>query len=198
MKSHKVCRFDGVANAYEIMDRISFQLTTGEETEWFAVKNEPDGTIFITVDCLRDPRPMQEDGDFTNGYEQSDLRRALNTEILETIPGEVRELMVPFRNGDLLRIPTEKEIFGNNEYGVEEPEDVEQFAPMVLKRNRVAFAGFNGDWQYWWTQNRRRDSASDACNVGTNGDASYSSASTSIGVRPLLKLGTPVPMSEIE
>ncbi len=49
--------------------------------------------------------------------------------------------MVVFSNGDMVSIPTEKEIFGVNEYGEEESANVEQFAIMKQRRNRVALPG---------------------------------------------------------
>ena len=42
------------------------------------------------------------------GYKSCALRKALNTEILDRFPAEIREKMVAFPNGDLLRLPTEK------------------------------------------------------------------------------------------
>ena len=58
--------------------------------------------------------------------------------------------MIPFDNGDLLRIPTEYEIFGENEYGEQEPDWVEQFEYTKKRRGRIALAGLNGGLQYYW------------------------------------------------
>jgi len=96
---------------------------------------------------------------------------------------------VPFDNGDMLRIPTEREIFGENKYGEEEPDTVRQFEAMKKRRNRIAFQGLNGDWEWYWLQNKVRSvrSATNACNVNDGGDAFASGASYSYGVRPLFK-----------
>ena len=96
--------------------------------------------------------------------------------------------MVPFENGDLLRIPTEREIFGENRYGEEEPDTVEQFEAMKKRRNRMALDGSNGETQAYWLQNKRVRSATNFCLVNTNGYANGSYASYSLGVRPLYRI----------
>ena len=172
-------------------DTLSFLLNDGEAIEAMAVKQESDGTVYITVDCLAEEYALQEDGNYGDGYESCDLRKKLNEEILERFPEELRKMMVPFENGDLLRIPTEREIFGKNEYGIKEPDTVQQFECMKLRRNRIAFQGKNGPWEWYWLQNRGVYSATDACFVDSGGDAGGVGASGSFGVRPLFKIQNP-------
>ena len=173
---------------FKIEDTIAFTLTDGETVEALAVKQDEDGTTFITVDCLRKEYPLIDSYGRYTGYEDSSLRAKLNVEILVRFPPELRDRMVPFENGDLLRIPTEREIFGENAYGEEEPDSVEQFEPMKLRRNRIALQGHNGAWEWYWLQNRSVASAAHAAGVNTNGDAYDYSASTTLGVRPLFKI----------
>lgn len=96
--------------------------------------------------------------------------------------------MVPFGNGDYLRLPTEKEIFGENCYGEYESPYVQQWKPMKQRRNRIAFQGKNGGWEWYWLQNKCRDSAAKFACVDDNGNAGSGSASFSIGVRPVFKI----------
>ena len=96
--------------------------------------------------------------------------------------------MIPFDNGDLLRIPTEYEIFGENEYGEQEPDWVEQFEYTKKRRGRIALAGLNGGLQYYWLQNKRVRGATVFAIVSNGGYASYSDASSSNGVRPLYRI----------
>ena len=96
--------------------------------------------------------------------------------------------MVPFENGDFLRLPTEKEIFGVNEYGEKEPDSVEQFEPMKLRRNRIAFQGHNGGWEWYWLQNKVKGTAAYFAGVNNNGCAGYYYASYAGGVRPAFKI----------
>lgn len=172
----------------EVGDVIAFDLETGQTVEAMAVKEEEDGMIFITVDCLRDKYPMNKTSSNRGGYDKSNLRKTLNNSILKTFPAEIREKMIPFPNGDLLRLPTEKEIFGCNNYGADEGDGVVQFEPMKLRRNRIAFQGMNGSYEWYWLSNKIERSAAHFAFVHSNGGASFVDASYAYGVRPVFKL----------
>ena len=178
---------------YEIGDVVSFSLEDGEEVEAMAVKEEFDThgnlcMVFILIDCLKKEYPMNDRNTNEGGYEESDLRRNLNTEIFDRFPAALKMNMVPFDNGDMMRIPTEREIFGKNRYGEEEPESIEQFEPMKKRRNRLAFDGLNGEYQCYFLQNRGVRSATDFASVIYGGSASNYYASNSNGVRPLYRI----------
>ena len=169
-------------------DRIRFTMADGETAEAMAVKILEDGSgLFIFTDCMRTEYRLHKPGKYP-GWEKCELREKLNGEILERLPEDLKARLVPFENGDLLRIPTEREIFGENPYGEPEPESVEQFKPMKDRRWRIAFQGFgSGAWEWYWLQNRSVDSATNACLVGITGLASLHGASSSLGVRPLFQ-----------
>lgn len=178
---------------YEVGDIVSYTMEDGEEVEALAVKEEFDKhgnlcMVFMLLDCLKEECRMNRDDTNDGGYEESYLREQLNTEYLERFPASLRLNMVPFENGDLLRIPTEREIFGENRYGEEEPDTVEQFDAMKKRRNRIALDGSNGETQAYWLQNKRVRSAADFCIVGYTGGAGYYHASNSFGVRPLYRI----------
>lgn len=173
---------------YNVGDVIAFTLNDGEEVEALAVKQEQDGMIFCLVDCLRKEYPMNPTSSNSGGYKSCALRKALNTEILDRFPAEIREKMVAFEGGDLLRLPTEREIFGENVYGVEEDDSVEQWEPMKKRQNRITFQGKGADtWEWYWLQNKYDGSAAIFAAVGGNGYADYG-ASTAGGVRPAFKI----------
>lgn len=178
---------------YEVGDIVSYTMEDGEEVEALAVKEEFDKhgnlcMVFMLLDCLKEECRMNRDDTNDGGYEVSHLRDQLATKYLEKFPAALRLNMVPFENGDLLRIPTEREIFGRNIYGEEEPNTVEQFEPMKKRRNRMAFDGLNGETQAYWLQNKRVRSATSFCFVAGNGYAGGYYASNSIGVRPLYRI----------
>ena len=178
---------------YEVGDIVSYTMEDGEEVEALAVKEEFDKhgnlcMVFMLLDCLKEECRMNRDDTNDGGYEESHLRDQLATKYLEKFPAALRLNMVPFENGDLLRIPTEREIFGRNIYGEEEPNTVEQFEPMKKRRNRMAFDGLNGETQAYWLQNKRVRSATSFCYVDTTGSADYYYASDSFGVRPLYRI----------
>lgn len=177
---------------FELGDIISFKLTTGEKVQARAVQETPEGMLFVTVDCLKEEQPMfkntddMEDEDFS--YDNSDLRKVLNGAILASFPAEIRDRMkVVYGDSDLLRIPSEKEIFGMNEYGQEEGK-VKQFKGMKNRRNRIAWQGSKtGAFEWYWLMNRHKEYASSFAIV-SNGGADYYNASSSIGVRPVFLL----------
>ena len=98
--------------------------------------------------------------------------------------------MAPFDNGDLLRLPTEKEIFGENYYGEYESPYVKQWKPMKKRRNRMAFDGTKEEnLQWYWLMNKVRESAASIfASVDYDGNAFYNYASNSPGVRPAFKI----------
>lgn len=178
---------------FELGDIISFKLTTGEKVQARAVKETPDGMLFVTVDCLKEEQPMfkntddMEDKDFS--YDNSDLRKVLNGAIIASFPAEIKDRMkVVYGENDLLRIPSEKEIFGTNEYGQEEGK-VKQFKGMKNRRNRIAWQGSKtGVFEWYWLMNRHKEYASDFAVVCYDGGADCIRASDSLGVSPVFLL----------
>lgn len=175
-------------NTFREGDIIKFKLADGEKVKMLAVKSEPDGTVFCAVDCLKTEYSMNPTGTNAGGWADSELRKKLNSEILERFPKKIKKLLVPFENGDLLRIPTEKEIFGRNPYGEDEPEAVEQWRAMKQRKNRIASQGLNGGWEWYWLQNPAGNSAAHFAVVNDYGYASFSNASNVYGVRPVAKI----------
>ena len=185
--------------AFELGDIIKFKLADGQKVKAMAVRQDENGTLFITVDCLKDCYPMFKNpgamGSMEICYFNSDLRHYLNKEVLKLFPEEIRSRMnvMPVGNNeyDLLRIPTEREIFGKNSYGKEESKDVKRFKGMKKRRNRIAFRATEDNkeaWEWYWLQNRVEDTAAYFAIVDSLGNASYGNASYSYGVRPVFLL----------
>ena len=154
---------------YSVGDVISFTLTDGEEVEALAVKQERDGMIFILLDCMRKEYRMNHSRSNRGGYKKSVLRKTLCTKILERFPSEIHEKMIAFDNGDLLRLPTEREIFGLNSHGETEPENVNKL-------------------EWYWLQNKGEGSSAYFSYVYDIGFASSGIASEPRGVRPVFKI----------
>lgn len=184
--------------SFELGDVITFKLKDGEKVQAKAVQKTDEGMLFLTVDCLKDEYQMFKNpggmGSMETNYFNSDLRHALNGEILDRFPDKIRSHMVGMRIGntdtfDLLRIPTEKEIFGENPYGTDEADTVTRFKGMKNRRNRIAFQGSKtGTWEWYWLQNRVEYSASDFAYVNGTGNPYYTIASDPWGVRPAFLL----------
>ena len=181
-------------DTFQVGDIIKFKLTNGAKVQAMAMQQEENGMIFCLIDCLPCRYPMNI---FTNegGYEKSDLRKSLNAEILDFFPEELKAVMVPFENGDLLRIPTEREIFGENQYGDYENPYVKQWKPMKKCKNRIA--ADIGVLQQYWLVNKARESnvqssfrnpAAFFTVADCDGRANYNDGIHAIGVRPVFKI----------
>ena len=187
MKVKRMIKSD--VDTFKVGDIIKVKLTDGVKVQAMAMQQEEDGMIFCLVDCLPGEYPMNSTRTNEGGYEESDLRKKLNGEILNLFPAELKAMMAPFDNGDLLRLPTEKEIFGENYYGEYESPYVKQWKPMKKRRNRMAFDGTKEEnLQWYWLINKVRESAASFSSVSGNGYAHASFASSSYGVRPAFKL----------
>lgn len=175
--------------AFEVGDVLAFALADGEQVQAMAVEETPAGMLFVLVDCLGKEYPMFKKTKRSMSYMTSDLRRNLNSEILAHFPEEIKSRMVAVNpEGDLLRIPTEREIFGENPYGEPEDGSVARWKPMELRRNRIALQGDNGAWEWYWLTDRCKDYASGFALVVDCGDAAYNTAGSSLGVRPVFCL----------
>ena len=170
---------------YQVGDIISFKLTNGEKVEALAVKEENDNMLFCFVDCLEDEYHMNETNTTEGGFEKSNLNTYLNEKIIRLFPEKIKKNMVAFENEKYLRIPTEREIFGETKYG-DEPDSVEQWKPMKRRKSRIAGLGKNGvpDW-YWLAAVA---SSTYFCYCYSGGSASYNYASAALGVRPVFLL----------
>ena len=146
--------------------------------------------LFLLDQYLDKPMQMNRKNTNAGGYDASDLRKELNSDKIldEFAPLE----LVPFENGDLLRLAFYGEMFGHGgwyESGAVKPDDCEQWPLMKERTNRIAER--KGESYEWgWLQNKYVQSLTYFCGVNTNGDAGAWNASNSFGVRPafLIKL----------
>lgn len=175
-------------DAFKVGDIIEIKLTNGTKVQAMAMQQEEDHMIFCLVGCLPCEYPMNNTCTNKGGYEKSGLRKKLNDEFLNLFPVALTDMMAPFDNGDLLRIPTEKEIFGKNCYG-EYENQVKQWKPMKTYRNRMAFDSAKGENSQWyWLMNKVRESTIYFSYADRAGYAGIDYASISYGVRLVFKI----------
>ncbi|MSS16125.1 hypothetical protein [Porcincola intestinalis] len=147
----------------------------------------PKGALFLMDQYLDKRMPMNKKNTNKGGYAKSDLRRALQSvDVLKLFSG-IREWMVPFDNGDLLRIPFAGELFDKLPSWCE-PDDHEQWPLMRDRRNRLASRC--GEYEWGWLQNKDKTSSTFFCSVYNGGDVGGWSASNFIGVRPVFQIAT--------
>lgn len=187
---------------WEVGDIISFKMTDGELIQAMAVKQKNDGMLFCQVDCLRTKYAMYKEVPMDGSgesYRDSDLRYWLNSKIIARVPADITDKMVPFEHGDYLRLPTEKEIFGENYYGGLEACTVQQWAPMKQRRNRVVLQVYpHVDLEEYWLMTKCRGNNHDFLCARpidpSRADSSY--AIFAKGVRLVFKLRLPDPAAE--
>ena len=145
-------------------------------------KITPNGAIFLLDQYLDKAFPMNWNDTNKGGYPESDLRKALQSDEVLNIFADIRDYMVPFDNGDLLRIPFAGEIFGDKMPDWCEPDGHEQWPLMQDRRNQLASRC--GEYERGWINNKVKPSLTDFCCVGGYGVACGWDASDAIGVRP--------------
>ena len=168
------------ADRIEIGDRIKVKFV-GEKHTATAIRQDPDGTLFLLDDCLDEAQPMNEDGGTDGGYEESDLRDYLRCKASE-LPDKLRRKMVPFENGDYLTLLTIEEACGYDT-GFNSCEG--QIPWMKDRRHRIVTRK-GEEYEYWWL--RGVVSASAFASVYLSGIAHGDGAGYARGVRPAFKI----------
>lgn len=142
------------------------------------------GALFLLDQYLDEPFKMNRENTNEGGYEASDLRTELQKNSILEIFSSVREIMVPFKNGDLLRIPYAEEFFGDVD--AYEPSGKKQWPLMQDRKNRIAIR--EGEAYEWgWLQNKLKSSGAYFAGVNDIGLTCYYGASGSAGVRPVFR-----------
>ena len=148
----------------------------------------PKGALFLLDQYLDKPMVMNRNNSNQGGYEESDLRRALQSDKVLNIFKDIHDHMVPFDNGDLLRIPFVGELFGDKLGGWCEPDGHEQWPLMRDRCNRLALR--YGDSEWGWLQNKDKTSSTLFCFVNDYGLIASGVNSNVFGVRPAFLIAT--------
>lgn len=166
-------------------DIITVRLKNGEVHEAEVVdQKEVDGekrSLVVFRNCLKDRRPMNEDGRTDGGYLESDLRKALNGEIYDMFPNKLKKRIIPDENGDKLFLLDLKTVGGIDDDWNRCEGQLPYFKD---RRNRIALIAEEESYEsaYWWL--RDVVSASGFAFVVNGGHCNDASASYSFGVRP--------------
>lgn len=119
-------------------------------------------------------------------YETSELRKRINSkEVLSLFPEEIRSELVPFKNGDLVRIPYAEEIFSPDDiwFNMKEHFDIKQWPLMRDRKNKICFR--NNEFEWGWLINKASVFVNTAhfANIDGNGFAHSNSDASLAGVR---------------
>lgn len=171
-------------------DNIPVTLKNGEEVSFDIGKDENGKIYFIMHNCLKETKPMN--GGCTNkgGWEESDMRRYLNEEVIELLPDELREIIKPTKivqiwNGK--RRETEDKLFllsmtqvcgKDKKYKEIEPDDsqIDIFKRKELEGRRAP--------THWWLRSTPSGISYFFCYVITAGTVNNIGANYSLGVAP--------------
>ena len=150
-----------------------------------------EGAIFLLDQYLDKAMTMNDENDSEGGYTASDLRNRLNSgEIMIDFNG-LRDRMMPFKNGDLLRLPFYGEIFGHDEWyktGRVEPDECEQWPLMRNRRNHIAERKGDDD-ACGWLQNKSVKYTTHFFGVDYDSYSNSWPSSYLRGVRPVFIIG---------
>lgn len=97
----------------------------------------------------------------------------------------IRAAIVPFRNGDILRLPYAEEIFGDTNFV--KPSGKKQWELMKTARNRIA-VNLVGESTWYWLANEHEYDPTSFAYATLGGHAYFNNPSTSYTVRPVFKL----------
>ena len=159
--------------------RVEDEIITKDKdgTAIFVVADIRDGWItFVRKFVLQDGKPMKRK-DF-------DLIQWLNSDYMETLDADLNALMIAPEGQQLIDLPREIDVFGENRYGVhEEGSRWEYFKKL---NNRICGTGDDAEYsEWWWMNTQHKAAAAYFCLCGNDGTAACGSASSaSFYVRP--------------
>ena len=159
--------------------RVEDEIITKDKdgTAIFVVADIRDGWItFVRKFVLQDDKPMKRK-DF-------DLIQWLNSDYMETLDADLKAMMIAPEGQQLIDLPREIDVFGENRYGAhEEGSRWEYFKKL---NNRICGTGDDAEYsEWWWMNTQHKASAAGFCRCSGDGDAGYGGASNATGcVRP--------------
>ena len=181
MENIKVLRKQGTETKEILLgDQILISLNGLGDFTATAHKITDKGVLFIFDDYVVS-KAMNEADTNEGGFEESDLKKWIDSVLLETFPSELKDRIAD------LSIPTVGELFGHDdEWDNEhfELDDDEQLPLMKEQRNRVTYLQNECEWG--WLRNATKKEVSSAyfANVDDYGAAFCGTAADSFGVRP--------------
>ena len=165
-------------NHIEVGDQIKIKLKGYGTFTATAQKADITGkeycVLFLFDNCI-DRHCMNETDTTEGGYEESDMNKYLNTEILDAFPDKIRDLMEPFDvKHTYLRLLSENEVFSDDALPL-----------MQDVKNRIC-SDTDGCRATWWLRDVAHSTAFALVTGG--GFATNGGASSSVGVRPAFML----------
>lgn len=179
-------------NEIKVGDKINIVLKDLGDFTATAQKITEKGIIFLFDDCVIDKAMNENDDSNRGGYDDSDLKRWIDSVLIELFPEDLKSRIVD------ISIPTYGQIFGHNNYydNFVSDDDDEQFELMTIRKNRIVgrnlpksfYPDLNNSRNWYWLKNATKKKLSSSGFAGVSnsgGTAGYAYASSSGGVRPV-------------
>lgn len=143
-------------------DEIPVRLKTGEDVTFVVAFDESGKLFFATKDCLKEPRCMNEDPTNKGGWAASELRKIANTEIFDSLPDDLQEVIVPTKivqviDGEAFCVKDKLFCFSFTQIagrrkGWEEIAEMEPYDSQldIFKDKRARVKDRAGEPTYWW------------------------------------------------
>jgi len=151
-----------------------------------SIDNPTKHTVTLMPSTLLPAREYHRSGRCENGWKDSDLRRWLNEEHINTLPAALVEIIQSVKkrthnyNGrlrmttDKLFALSESELIGSAYWSPKE--DGKRYKAFSDSGKRM-MKDTNGDYRYYWTRSAYRDTSTSFVNVYTEGTVDISGAS---------------------
>ena len=159
--------------------KIVFAFAKKERHMATAVQQQGGNMLFVLDDYLDEPFYMNQADTNWGRYNKSDMRKHLQ-KVAEGLSEEFKSMLVPFENGDLLRLLTITELFGLDSSFNNRREG--QILYFKDRENRIASR--KGESECGWTATAVEINASRFVLVTGDGSMSAYDASCECGVRP--------------
>lgn len=176
----KASNIDMGVTDIKIGDQLTVALDGFGEFTATVHKVTDEGIMYIFDDCIT-RRPMNENGSNEGGFEKSDLKKWMDTKLLNAFPASIRDRV---KN---LTLPSVGEITGwEDEWDREhfEPDNDEQLPLMKKCRNRVPYLDNEPVWGWLRNATKKEFSSAYFAYVYFSGSPGSYGASGSFGVRP--------------
>lgn len=148
---------------------------------------------FVSKDCILDEAPMNHEWTNDGGWVESDMRNRTMKKLLELLPDELREIIVPRQirqnihdkkvgSEDLIWIPSYTEVVGPNGWGARADVNDVHFPLFDSERARVKQDRAGKETTWWWLRSPATGTATTFYSIATSGSSNAVSAPNSYGV----------------
>ena len=148
---------------------------------------------FVVKDCVLDEAPMNHEWTNDGGWADSDMRTRTMKKLLELLPDDLREIIVPrvirqeirgksFESEDLIWVPSYTEVVGPDGWGARADVDDVHFPLFNSERARVKQDRSHSETLWWWLRSPNAGSATNFYRITTSGSSNNNYANASYGV----------------